>query len=213
MEKIMYIGLERCDFVYHLATILSLQGNVLINDRSETLELIKTLSPYEDLDEQVEWRNMIFVKDKDLNNSDLSEFEYVIDYAGMNFEEKDFYNNTLTLIMPGFSKYDIKELSKKKPANVSNPMIILRDACSKKYTHKSIAVMLDVSPKEILGFIPLSAQDMGNYVALTHNRIASITNLSPEFTEGLEFVSAKILGIEGDTRKIRKVFKAAQKIK
>ena len=96
-------------------------------------------------------------------------------------------------------------------------MFILRDACSKKYTQKSIAALLQVSPKEILGFIPLSATDMGNYIILTHNRRnttnISISNLSPEFIEGLEFVSAKLLEIEGDTRKIKKVFKAAQKIK
>lgn len=213
MKKITYIGLERCDFIYHLATILSLQGNVLINDRSVSLDLIKSVSPYDDLNERVDWRNIVTVKDADTDNSDVSDFEYVIDYVGMNFEEKDFFNNTLTLIMPGFEKYSIKELSEKMPANASNPMFILRDACSKKYTQKSIAALLQVSPKEILGFIPLSATDMGNYIILTHNRAASITNLSPEFIEGLEFVSAKLLEIEGDTRKIKKVFKAAQKIK
>mgnify|MGYP003329542529 CR=1 FL=1 len=98
MKKITYIGLERCDFIYHLATILSLQGNVLINDRSVSLDLIKSVSPYDDLNERVDWRNIVTVKDADTDNSDVSDFEYVIDYVGMYFEEKDFYNNTLTLM-------------------------------------------------------------------------------------------------------------------
>lgn len=213
MEKITYIGLERCDFIFQVAKALSLQGEVLINDRSESLELLKTLSPYEDLSTQVEWRNILIVKDKDLRLSDVSAFTYVIEYVGMNFEEKDFYNNKVTLIMPDFSKYSISKLEKILPVNVSNPIYILRDACSKKYTQKSIATYLSIHPKEITGFIPLSIEDQSSYVTLTHNRNVGLKNLSEEFKEGLEYVIAKIFDIENDARKIKKIIKVVEKIK
>lgn len=212
MEKITYVGLERCDFVYHLANILSLQGNVLVIDNSFSLDLIDAISTTGEREIR-EWRNVVYAHDVDLERTDISDYQYVIVYAGMAFESTDFEDNTLTLIMPDYTKTSIMALSDKMPSNISNPVYIMRDNCTKKFSIKSIAQLLNMSPKEITGWINLDANDMGAYVSLTHNHYSNIKSLSNDMLEALKYVASKILGIEGDTKTIERVMKAATKIK
>jgi len=212
MEKITYVGIERCDFVYHLANILSLQGNVLVVDNSFALDLIDAISTTGKREVR-EWRNIVYAHDVDLKNTDVSDYQYVIVYAGMAFENADFEDNSLTLIMPDYTKPSITALSDRLPDNISNPVYIMRDNCTKKFSIKSIAQLLNMSPKEISGWINLDIHDMGSYVSLTHNHYSNVKSLSNNMLEALKFVASKVLGVEGDTKTIDRVMKAATKIK
>lgn len=212
MEKITYVGLERCDFVYHLANILSLQGSVLVIDNSYNLDLIDAISTTGEREIR-EWRNIVYVNDVDLMLTDVSDYDYVLVYAGMAFEPSDFEDNIATLIMPDYTKTSIMALSAKMPKEISNPIYIMRDNCTKKFSIKSISQLLNMSPKEITGWINLDANDMGAYVSLTHNHYSNIKAVSSDMNEALRFVAARILDIEGDNKKIERVMKAATKIK
>lgn len=212
MEKITYVGLERCDYIYHLANILSLQGSVLVIDNSYNLDLIDAVSTT-GTREIREWRNIVYAYDIDLQLTDVSAYDYVLLYAGMAFEASDFENDTLTLVMPDYTHTALQTLVDKLPSDLSNPIFILRDQCSKKLTNKSIAQMLDIPKKNIVGYIPVNTTDMAAYVTLTHNHYANIRALSEDMYEALNYVIAKLFDVEGDKRKLDRIMKEATKLK
>lgn len=211
MKKITYVGLERCDFVYHLANILSLQGTVLVIDNSYNLDLIDAVST--DTREIREWRNIVYAHDINIKETDISAYDYVVIYAGSAFETDDFCDNDMTLIMPDYIHSSLSRLENKMPEDISNPVYIMRDYCNKKFTLKSIAHFLNVNKKEIAGWIPFNTTDMSAYIALTHNHYSNLKNVSEEMLEALSYVVAQIFEIEGDKRKLDRVLKAATKIK
>ena len=212
MKKITYVGLERCDFVYHLANILSLQGNVLVIDNSYNLDLIDAISTTGEREIR-EWRNIVYVHDVDVERTDLSDYQYVLVYAGMAFEQSDFEGNAFTLVMPDYTKTSIMALADKMPKTISNPIYIMRDNCTKKFTVKSVAQLLNMHPREITGWIDFNPIDMGSYISLTHNHYSNIKSLSDNMMDALRYVTGKVLDIEGDTKTIERVMKAAKKIK
>ena len=210
MTKITYVGLERCDFVYHLALILSLQGSVLVIDNSYNLDLIDAVST-DGTREEREWKNIVFAADVDLSQTDVSDFEYVIVYAGLATKENSIAEDNFTLIMPDFSSMALNAV--KDLGDMANPIYIFRDKCTKKYTAKSLAMLLGINRKEIVGAMNLNSQDMSAYVSLTHNHISNIKNLSDEMVESLKYVVGEVFGISGDYKKINKIIKHAKKVK
>ena len=210
MKKITYIGLERCDVVYHLANVLSLQGKVLVVDNSYSADLIRSVSVDGSLGMR-EWRNVVYMCDVDVKRTDLTEFEYVIDYLGLAFTEDDLLDNDINLIMPDFTLEALTRV-KELPARINNPIYILRDQCNKKFTAKSVATLLGVHPKEIAGWITLSVSDLASYIALTHNHISNIKTLSNDFVTAISYIASKVFEVE-DEKKMDKIMAAARKIK
>ena len=194
MKKITYIGLERCDVVYHLANVLSLQGKVLVVDNSYSADLIRSVSVDGSLGMR-EWRNVVYMCDVDLKRTDLTEFEYVIDYLGLAFTEDDLLDNDINLIMPDFTLEALTRV-KELPARINNPIYILRDQCNKKFT----------------AWITLSVSDLASYIALTHNHISNIKTLSNDFVTAISYIASKVFEVE-DEKKMDKIMAAARKIK
>ncbi len=210
MTKITYVGLERCDFVYHLALILSLQGSVLVIDNSYNLDLIDAVST-DGTREMREWKNIVFAADVDLKTTDTSDFEYVLVYAGLATKENSVAEDNFTLIMPDFTKMAIEAV--KDLDDMAKPIYIFRDKCTKKYTAKSLAMLLGINRKDIVGAMNVSAQDLGAYVSLTHNHYSNVKFLSDEMVESLKYVIGEIFGIGNDYKKINKIIKHAKKVK
>lgn len=208
MTKITYVGAERCDFVYHLSVILSLQGSVLVIDNSYSLDLIDAVSTDGTRDIR-EWRKITYAKDIDLKKTDVSDFDYVIVYAGLNSSENDTSEDNFTLIMPDFTKKAL-DACKDLP-DMAKPIYLFRDLCSKKFTAKSTAVYLDVKRTDILGAIKLVPEDIAAYIALTHNHFCNVKSLSDEMQEALMAVIEIIFNV--DERKAGKIIKAAKKVK
>lgn len=212
MEKITYVGLERCDFVYHLANILSLHGSVLVADNSYNLDLIDTVS-IDGTREPRELRNIIYASDVDIWDTDLSKFDFVIVYAGMAFDEKDFAGNKLVCVMPDYTKQSLERFKDGVLNNsTSDLMIIPRDYCNTKFTTKSLAKYLDIDCKEIIGHIEYNVQDMKSYISLTHNSKANIKSISYDMHDALAFVVSKVLDVT-DSKRIKNLMKDATKIK
>lgn len=210
MTKITYVGLERCDFVYHLATLLSLQGRVLVIDNSYGLDLIDTVST-DGTREKKEWKNITYVADVDAQKTDTTPYEYVIVYAGYAVEENNVIDDNFTLVMPDFTKTGL-ELMYNLP-DMAKPIYILRDKATKKFTAKSLAAMMNIEAKDIEGAIPLNTQDISSYYSLTHNHQANVSSLSDDMIEALKYVIGEVFEISGDERRLNKIIKHAKKVK
>lgn len=210
-NRIVYVGAERCDFLYHFINILSTMGDVLVADNSIRCDLFTSLC--KDKNENVyEWRNVTYVKCLDITASDTSEYDYVVIYAGMDPAPEYFDPETFVLAMPDYTAQSIEVVD-----NIYNELshcrslVILRDFCTKKITDKSVATLLTMNPKMIEGHITLTAQDMAAYVALTHNGHQNIKGISGEMLTALTFATARYF--ETDEKKAQKIVAAARKIK
>lgn len=207
-KKIVYVGLERCDFIYHLITILSLKGSVLAVDNSRRQDLYECES--QDSNKAiVEWRNITFASNIDMKQSNTNDYDYVVIYAGLSVEDEDF-SDAFTLLMPDYSDLTLRVMDT-LPKTIKNPVIILRDNCTKKVNEKGIAVRLETSTKNIAGHINLTIQDMAAYVALTHNRHQNIKGLSDTMVNALTYTTSKIF--ETDEKHAEKLVAQAKKIK
>lgn len=200
-RKIVYAGLERCDFVYHLTNILSLvSGKIIVVDTSLSQDMFKSVcsDEYADI---YEWRNIIFLRNVEdfWSSSELVDTDYVIEYVGMGDHEKvaDFGDEEkMILCMPDYTRMGIEKAYETVARENGNTIYILRDYCTKKMTLKSLAIAFGISKEDIAGFIPLNTQDITAYISLTHNRHQNIKGLSDEMIDAITFVSTKILGID-----------------
>lgn len=209
-KKILYVGIERCDFVYYLSAVLSLKGSVLVADNSLSGDLF--LSVCKKKDENVaEWRNVTCARNLDVQASDTSAYDYIITYAGFAIDKEDFEADTLALIMPDYTDLSLSRLEECLPAMIAHPLYVLRDYCTKKVTDKSIAQRLYISPSDIAGHIELSTTDIQAYIALTHNGRHSIKGASETMVEAITYVVAHIfettqkvaVKLVADARKIK----------
>lgn len=215
MKQITYVGLDRCDFVYHLANVLSLQGPVLVIDNSARHDLIDSVS-VDGTRQMREWRNVVYAADVDAVKSNTDSYAFVLVYVGMTFGAEDLKDNDYLLVMPDYLSHALSKIKDGIPAELlsgEGTMIILRDYCSKRLTQKSVAQLLGIHPKKIVGYVPLDKDDMGAYVSLSYNHYCNVKALSQDMTEALKYVSGVILGISDDAKTQAKVMAAAAKIK
>lgn len=215
MKQIAYVGLDRCDFIYHLANILSLQGTVLVVDNSIGHDLIDSVS-VDGTRQMREWRNIVYASDIDVAKSNTESYAFVLVYMGMTFGMEDLEGNDYLLVMPDYTAQSIAKIKDGIPADLlsgEGTMIILRDNCSKRLTQKSVAQYIGIHPKKIVGYIALDRDDMGAYVSLGYNHYCNVKALSQDMIEALKFVSGVILGISDDSKTQAKVMAAATKIK
>lgn len=212
MNRIVYVGVERCDFLYHFINILSTKGDVLVADNSIYCDLFTSVC--KEKDENVyEWRNVTYVKNVDITSSNTSDYDYVVIYAGMD-PLPEYYNDpeTFVLVMPDYTAQCLEVVDGiYEDITKCRSLVILRDFCTKKITDKSVATLLNMNPKMIEGHITLTAQDMAAYVALTHNGHQNIKGVSGEMLTALTFATARYF--ETDEKKAQKIVASARKIK
>lgn len=194
-KKIVYIGLERCDFIYQLAKIASLKGTVLLIDNSRTGDLFSIIGQ-ESTDNIVERRNLHITQNIDVEKSDTSSYDFVLIYAGMDVDKEYYTDNPLVLVMPDFTELCLNAIEDNLPPENANAIYILRDYCTKKITDKGIAQRFNINKSKIVGKIPLSLADIAAYTAFTHNRTQSLAALSDMMRTALIFVTAKLFDMD-----------------
>lgn len=224
-KKIIYAGLEQCDVVYHLATILSLSSNkVVVVDDSIRKDLFMSMTKEEDTN-IYEWRNIIFVKNVDLwKSEEMKDADYIIEYAGMNphhefmdriidKEESSEDKKALWLMMPDYTYFGVNVAVKVAMGRKDNDdmLYIPRNFCTKKVTDKSLAILMGVEPSEIAGHIPFDATDMASYVALTHNGHQNIKGISDTMLQAITYIVSQILHV--DEKRAKKAVAKAKKIR
>lgn len=213
-KRIVYVGMERGDFPYYLATVLSTTESILVIDNSYAGDLFRAVNKTDD--NTYESGNVTYVRNLDVAASEKSlesDFDLVLIYAGTNIDDAYFAGSDLTVFfMPDYTKPYL-DMAASIPYDLSseNVVIIMRDYCSKKISEKSVSILFGVTPDKISGKIPLSLQDIAAYVSLTHNGKQNIRGLSDDMQEAITYAVAKVS--ELDRKSAAKALTAAKKMK
>ena len=188
-KKVIYYGLERCDYIYHLASSLGSMHHVLVCDNSFAGDLFTSVS--KENSEVYSWLGMDFARNISVNQ-DLDNYDYVVIYAGERMEKEYLsYENAFFLFMPQCSWQGLQSLKEAKmPLDAIKHVIIIRDHFSRSLTAKSIGTLLDIPPSEIVGFISL--EDYGAYLSLTHSGRQNPKCLSADIREALVYILATL---------------------
>lgn len=214
-KRIVYVGLERGDFIYYLASVLSVTAKILVADNSVTGDLFKAVNKSDDT--VYEYRNITYVRNLDIAASDMdnaeNSYDYILIYAGQDVEDVYFESSDLhVLAMPDCTKASIDTVAA-IPYDLSSDetIIIMRDYCNKKISEKSLSVMLNVNAGKIAGKMMLSLQDIASYIALTHNGKQNVKGISDDMRAALTYVVAQIQGL--NEKQAAKAVAAAKKLK
>lgn len=213
-KRIVYVGMERGDFAYYLATVLSTTESILVIDNSYAGDLFRAVNKTDDT--TYESGNVTYVRNLDVAASEKSlesDFDLVLIYAGTNIDDAYFAGSDLTVfVMPDYTKPSL-DMAASIPYDLSseNVVIIMRDYCSKKISEKSVSILFGVTPDKISGKIPLSLQDIAAYVSLTHNGKQNIRGLSDDMQEAITYAVAKVSAL--DRKSAAKALTAAKKMK
>lgn len=208
-KRIVYTGLERCDFIYQLAKIISLKGPVLLVDNSRTQDLFRIIGKESD-DEIIERHNMHITRDLDIEQSNTSDYDFVIIYAGLDADKSYYSDDTLALVMPDYTDLCLRAVEKALPSGDTDAVYIMRDFCTKKVTEKGIAQRFGIPRNVIEGKIPFSLGDIAAYTAFTHNGTQNIRALSDTMYSALVFVTAHLF--ELDEKNAGKLVARAKKL-
>ena len=212
MIRLIYNGLERCDFIYYLSLLLAGKSTqIVVNDTSISGDLFKIFNIPEDSEQYFEYKNIIFTRNLDeiASFEALNGIDYYIEYRGLNVVNNGTTPNTFHLIMPNYTKEGVDMVSDLK--SEGDAMYIPRDFCSRKVTDKSLALTAGLVPSWILGHISLSAEDMSSYYALTINGQHKFTHLSDDMNNALVYVFATVT-MTGEKEAL-KYFKKVRRIK
>lgn len=194
-KRIVYIGLERCDFIYQMAKIASLKGTVLLIDNSRTGDLFSIVG--RDSDESiVERHQMHITQNLDVESSDTTGYDFIFIYAGVDTDREYYSEDALVLVMPDFTDLCLTAVEKCLPPDNADALYIMRDYCTRKITEKGIAQRFNISKNDIEGKIPLSLGDIAAYTAFTHNGKQGIGALSDAMYTALVFVTARLFGLD-----------------
>lgn len=201
-KKVVYIGLERCDFIFHLAMSLGSIHHVLVCDNSFKGDMFSSI-PFDQSrndDNIISWLDVDFARNISANQG-VDDYDYILIYAGDRMEEEySLYEDAIFLIMPQCSHQGLQSINDMcLPLQKLRHVIIMRDQYSKGMTAKAIGTLLDLPPEEIEGFIPHTLEDFGAYLSLTHTGRQNPKCLSSEMKEALVYILSVLEGTDRKT--------------
>lgn len=194
MKKVVYLGLEKCDFVYHMASSLSAIHRVLVCDNSFSGDLFSTVNREEG--EFCSWLGIDFARNISASHG-VDAYDYIMIYAGERMEDEYLsYEDVLFIIMPQCSHHGLQIIRDMRlPLEKIKHIVIMRDHFSKGMNAKTISTLLDLPPTDIAGSIGIATEDLGAYLSLTHSGRQNPKTLSPDMREALVYV----LSVSEDT--------------
>ncbi len=190
-KKVIYIGLERCDFIFHLAMSLGSIHHVLVCDNSFKGDMYSSI-PFdqsENDDNIISWLDIDFARNISASQN-VDDYDYILIYAGDRMEEEYIsYEDAIFLIMPQCSHQGLQSIKDMCiPLDNVKHVVIMRDQYSKGMTAKTIGTLLNLRPEEIEGFIPHTLEDFGAYLSLTHTGRQNPKCLSSDMREALVYI-------------------------
>ena len=193
-RTIIYLGLEKCDIVYHLGMSLGAKYKVLICDNSLSGDLFSSIN--KSADAFCSLAGVDYVKE--VSPIGIDEYDYVLVYAGERMEKEYLsYSGALFLLMPQCSWQGLSAIRDLHfPYNDLKHILIIREYFTSGITSKSISVLLDTPPDMIDGRIAVSAEDQEAYLSLSHNGQLSPRRLSQDAREALIYILSTLEGID-----------------
>ena len=208
MKMITFVGIERCDFAYHVVRTLALEApHVVAIDNSYSHELFGAVLCADTVDEKQEMivrSNITFLRDIGYSPDFFNSFDYIVVYDGENRREEDLVNASFVFAMPDYRKKSLLSM-KGLPENTE---YILRDAAG-KLNERSAAEIMEVDAGQVIGSLPHDAGDYANYLSLLYNGRQKLKGLSEEYIEGLAYVCGRVMDM--DEKQAIQMIKKARK--
>lgn len=208
MKMITFVGIERCDFVYHVLRVLSLEApHVVAIDNSYSHDLFKAVlcsDTTDDHQEMIVRSNITYLRDIGYSPDFFNSFDYIVVYDGENIRQEDIDNASFIFAMPDFRKESLLAM-KGLPENTE---YILRDAAG-KMNERSAAETMGIEAGQVIGSLPHDAGDYGCYLSLMYNGRQKLKGLSEEYIEGLAYVCGRVS--DKDEKEAIQMIKKARK--
>lgn len=195
MKLAVVTGSGRCDFVYYLGKILSLEKSTIVIDNSKGHELMKAVSQNDHPGDHLQRGGVNYLCDIAYSAEFYNKFDEVLVYDGEAYgdDRENLEKASLILVMPDTRPDSLKSVRGKFPEETAE--YILRDTCG-RLTKKAAAKLLDIPEETLVGGIPLSDTDYAAYLSLLYDGRVKLSKASPEMKEALEYAAGRILEME-----------------
>lgn len=216
MSKVVSLcGVERGDFVYYVAALLSMSGKaVLVIDNSYSNDIYGSVSDFDATSEKdyIIKQNITYIKNVSYN-SDVEEiYDYILIWHGMNVQESELMQSEEIYLMPDYTPMTLLALKDKITDRENLKAVLMRDSVlSNKITEKSVAEYLEIPDQKIIGIMVYDAKDYENYLAFLYNGKQKFTSLTPNYNDCIKYVVKEILGT--DKKTVDKLFAKSKKAK
>lgn len=198
MSKVICIaGLERGDFAYYLAVLLSKLGPTMLIDNSLSNDLYGAVCDYTYDKPYIVKQNITYMANKDYSNREDSFFDYVVLWQGMHINMKHMSEADLTYVLPDYTPNCISKLSEEITVKELITKIYMREATEyNKISEKTVAENLGVEAERIAGQFAYDNKDYENYIALLYNGRQTFSKLTPSFNDCLILSLMDAAGME-----------------
>lgn len=185
---ISFIGLERCDIVYHYIKLLEKTGNEIVAiDNSCSKDFFKAFAKNSDSETFAETGATPVTCNVGYSPDFYNQFDVAVCYHGMNIDKEIVEYSDYVFLCTDYSYACITQL-KELMEGVDKPVtMIYRDKVTKKIAERSVdhAIHCNIKERYIL---PFSDVDYANYITFSHNGIQSRKELSEEYREMLALI-------------------------
>lgn len=214
MEKVVsFCGIERGEFVYYMAALLSKEGKaVLVVDNSFSNDIYDAVGDYDQKQDFVVKQNITYVKNANYNRDNDGIYDFALIWHGMNIDEDELMQSDAVFLLPNYTPACLKALNQSIKNKEMITAVFLRDSIeSNKITEKSVAEFLEIPLEKIAGYMVFDARDYENYLAFLYNGRQTFQNLTPSYNECLKLVAENLL--ELNRKEVEKLFRKTKKAK
>lgn len=205
----MFVGNERCDYLYYLVKIgLMANKHILVVDNSVEHNFFNAVSK-DDGETIAKTDNLVVCCDYRITREQMDQyFEIIYVWLGHNYKGISDYiaDTTIYLTSPEAGEIRIAKMAyeQTKEINAMKRIYILRDQYSRKITAQSAKMLCNMTTDETYEVI-FSEGDYASYVSFTHNGSAYLKFLSSDLKALLTELSMEIYDLP--QKKIKRMLK------
>lgn len=213
MDKVIsFSGVERGEFVYYIAAMISKSGKaVMVIDNSFSNDIYGAVSDFTECG-TVTKQNIAYVKNACFDKEYVEEFDYVLIWQGMNINMDVILQCDESYLLPNYTPSCMNACKKLFEDKDLITAIFMRDSVmSNKITEKSVAGFLEIPEEKIMGIMTHDSKDYEAYLSFLYNGRHKFKSLTPGYNDCLKTAITLILGEE--EKKTSKLFRKTRSAK
>lgn len=210
--SIAFVGTERGDFVYYIATLLNANRNtVLVIDNSFANDIYTAVGGLSDSDKCILKQNITYMANRQYIRGMANNYDFVLIYMGTATNNSTLNNADAIIMLPDYTPQTIEACKLVSEANKSRVMVsyIRDDVPHSKLNEKTVAKKIGIPREKILTALDLSIKDYEGYLAFLYNGRNPMYSLTADYKQALKETTRLILGY--NKKQINALFRKAEK--
>lgn len=202
---ISFIGLERCDIVYHYIKLVEKTGNEIVAiDNSCAKDFFKALAKDSGSEIYAETGNTPVSCNVGYSPDFYNQFDVAVCYHGMNIDKEIVEYSDYVFLCTDYSYACLSQL-RELMEGIDKPVtMIYRDKVTKKISERTVDHTIHCNVKDRY-ILPFSDVDYASYITFSHNGIQSQKELSEDYKEMLALMITQTMEVaDKDARKLLK---------